>query len=121
MVPRERRTARDNLEVGAIHGGGGALSLFRCGDAEMAPVNRGSTATDEWTRRAKRRRATGSCEPLPTERGDADILALGIAAVYTNEWTRAQRRSAAGSCEPLPEMTTRISEFDARKGISACE
>ena len=23
--------------------------MIRCGDAEMAPVNRGSTDTDEWT------------------------------------------------------------------------
>ena len=76
MVPRERRTAQDNLEVGAIQGGRGALSLIRCGDAEMAPVNRGSIDTDGWTRRAQRRRATGSCEPLPTGRVDADILAL---------------------------------------------
>jgi hypothetical protein len=32
--------------------------LTRCGDAEMAPVNRGPNDTNEWTRRAQIRRAT---------------------------------------------------------------
>ena len=39
---------------------GDFLSLTRCGDAEMAPVNRDQTDTNEWTRRAQRRRARQS-------------------------------------------------------------
>ena len=121
-VPRERRTARDNLEVEQLMGGWGALSLTRCGDAEMAHVNRGlTTTTNEWTRRGKRRRAAGSCEPLPTGAESRHPGSVNRDRLHQEGGQRrAQRRIAAGSCEPLPEKTTRISEADARKGVPAC-
>ena len=84
---------------------GGAFSLARCRDAEMAPVNRSLTDTNasgQDEHRDAELAATGSCEPLPTRRGDAEILACESRPDYTNEWTRrAQRHRDAGSCAPL--------------------